>query len=217
MSAAGAIYADYFGSLPITYLLKPLTMLLVISIAAQNVLPGRSFYGRAILVGLTFSLIGDIFLMQSGRFIPGLLSFLAAHLCTFTAFVHGRRFRLTLRVTVVGLIYGITMTCVLLPRLGAYALPVIVYILVILSMGQQACERWSHLRTSAARQALIGAMLFIFSDSVLALNRFRTHFDLAPLLILSSYFTAQWFLAISIGEQESVRLPGEFTPTKPAE
>jgi len=208
-SAAGTIYVQYIGSRQAGYILKPLTMLLVIGMASVHVSRQPRFYGKALLAGLLFSLGGDVFLMQSGYFRHGLFSFLIAHLCYLAAFMRGRRFRVTWPVLQIFVLYGLAILGLLWPGLGADMLPVIFYILVILLMGQQACERWLRLRTNAARQALIGALLFIFSDSVLALNRFRTAFTLAPLLILGSYFTAQWFLAQSIREPVNDRLKRE--------
>jgi uncharacterized membrane protein YhhN len=207
-SAAGTIYVQYFGSRQVGYILKPLTMSLVIGMASIHVSRQPRFYGKAILAGLLFSLGGDIFLMQSGYFQHGLFSFLIAHLWYLAAFVQGHRFRVTLQPLLIFILYGIAMLGLLWPGLGADTLPVIFYILVILMMGHQACERWLLRRTNASRQALIGAILFIFSDSVLALNRFRTALALAPLLILGSYFTAQWFLAQSIREVSETRPAG---------
>lgn len=215
VTAAGGIYAQYFGSRPATYVLKPLTLLFVIGIAAIHVFRQPRFYGKAIIAGLLFSLAGDIFLMQSGFFRYGLFSFLIAHLCYLAAFMRGRHFRVTRPVLLIFVLYGLAILGLLWPGLGADMLPVIFYILVILLMGQQAGERWLRLRTNAARQALIGALLFIFSDSVLAFNRFRTSFALAPLLVLGSYFCAQWFLAQSIREPADDLLKRENTgPTR---
>lgn len=54
----------------------------------------------------------------------------------------------------------------------------------------------------AARQrgllAAAGATLFMVSDAVLALNRFRTPFRLAQAAIMSTYVAAQLLIALSI-------------------
>lgn len=46
--------------------------------------------------------------------------------------------------------------------------------------------------------AAVGAVLFVASDSMIAINRFQGHFRLAELLILVTYFTAQWLIALSV-------------------
>jgi uncharacterized membrane protein YhhN len=45
--------------------------------------------------------------------------------------------------------------------------------------------------------AMMGAILFILSDSALAVDRFKGRFRGAQALILSTYFTAQWLIALS--------------------
>ncbi len=76
-------------------------------------------------------------------------------------------------------------------------LPVAVYSMFLVSMAAQAMGRSFLLRTSAARFAAIGALLFVLSDGLLALNRFYAPLRLAPLLILVPYYTGQWLIASS--------------------
>jgi uncharacterized membrane protein YhhN len=82
-------------------------------------------------------------------------------------------------------------------------LPIIVYVLVIMTMAWRAWERWSQTGQKAALLALVGALLFVISDSVLAFNKFRASFEAARLLTLVPYFAAQWFIAISVGKDTS--------------
>jgi uncharacterized membrane protein YhhN len=204
ISATFHIWAEYHGPPMQVYVCKPLTMLLIIAIAARRATAGRGWYSRAILGGLLFSIAGDVFLMlPSDRFIPGLVSFLIGHLWYIAAFAHGRPFRTAFSPLVVFALYGIVIYLVLSPHLGAVKGPVALYIVVILIMGWQSCARWSALRTRAALLAAAGAVLFIISDSILAVNRFHTHFLLARLLNLSTYFIAQWCMAVSIGEMRN--------------
>jgi uncharacterized membrane protein YhhN len=75
---------------------------------------------------------------------------------------------------------------------------VAVYIVVILAMGWQAWERRAALGTPGAMLALGGAILFIISDSILALNKFGYPFHVGRFLNLTTYFAAQWCMAMSI-------------------
>ncbi|MEO1413487.1 MAG: lysoplasmalogenase, partial [Bacteroidota bacterium] len=87
------------------------------------------------------------------------------------------------------------------PHLGALALPVGVYVGVIVLMAWQA---WA-LQLNAWPGSRIGvaASLFVFSDAVIALNKFQAPFDLAGLLILVTYWSAIALLADSVwGEGE---------------
>ena len=68
---------------------------------------------------------------------------------------------------------------------------------VILVMAWQAWERWGHTGQHLALIASLGAVLFVVSDAILALNRFRAQFKAARLLNLTTYFAAQWLIALS--------------------
>ena len=90
-------------------------------------------------------------------------------------------------------------------------IPVLVYVVVILVMGWRAWERWTKIRMKTALFAFFGAMLFIISDSVLAINKFREHFEAARAITLITYFSAQWLIALSIsrtgpGDQSNLEL-----------
>ena len=100
-------------------------------------------------------------------------------------------------------VYGILIFIVLSPGLKAMKLPVLAYVVVILVMGWLAWERWNDTGQRLAFLAFFGAILFIISDSVLAINRFRQPFEMARALTLSTYFAAQWMIAFSINKRNS--------------
>src|SRR3990172_10369544 len=71
---------------PLVYVFKPLTTILIVVLAALVPDPD-GHYRFAVIVGLLFSLAGDVFLMlPADRFIAGVAAFLAAHLAYLTAF-----------------------------------------------------------------------------------------------------------------------------------
>lgn len=196
VSAAIHIHAEYRGPRRNIYIFKPLTVLLIITIALQ---PEPSVYRYMILAGLLFSLAGDIFLMlPSDRFVSGLVSFLIAHIFYIAAFTFDGARRPSLLTALPLLLYGGFMLRLLLPTLGRMKLPVIIYMLAILLMVWQAWNRCVNSDVAGSGQAFAGASLFAASDSILALNRFRKPFRSARLLILTSYFAAQWLIALSI-------------------
>ena len=198
-SATFHIWAEYHGPPIQIYLCKPLTMVLIITIAVRRAKAGRGFYACAVVGGLLFSMAGDIFLMlPSDRFIQGLASFLIGHLFYIAAFTYGRRFRVSPWVPATFACYGVLIFLVLRPNLGDVTVPVAVYIVVILAMGWQAWERRGVLGTSGAMLALVGAILFIISDSILALNKFGFPFYIGRFLNLATYFAAQWCMSLSI-------------------
>jgi uncharacterized membrane protein YhhN len=194
-----AIAGHYVGPRWIIYVFKPLTTILIIAIAFLGGISAGPVYKTAILIGLFFSLAGDVFLMlPSDQFILGLVSFLIAQICYIVAFTSGQGFSFKLASLVPVLVYGVVVYALLSAHLGRMRLPVIAYMIVILIMAWQAWERYRALGEWAALIAFIGAVLFVISDSVLALDRFRGEFGAARALTLSTYYAAQWLIASSV-------------------
>jgi sterol desaturase/sphingolipid hydroxylase (fatty acid hydroxylase superfamily)/uncharacterized membrane protein YhhN len=154
------------------------------------------------LVGaLLASMAGDVALMFPGGFLAGLGSFLLAHLMYLMLFSRtvGRRAVgwLPRRGPLLWVAaYGLAMGAVLWPHLPAgLRVPVAVYVAVICLMGAQALGRASVLRDGAARTVAAGAVLFMTSDTLLAVNRFVAPLPLAALWVLSTYFAGQLLIA----------------------
>jgi uncharacterized membrane protein YhhN len=198
ISAILHLRAEQLGRKARIYLFKPLTMFFIILIALQTKNTVSPFYTYAIACGLVFSLAGDIFLMlPADRFIAGLVSFLLAHLLYIAAFTFEGTRAPGLVTAIPFLIYGALMLRILLPHLGGMKVPVIIYMLVISVMAWQALNRWIGGAEQGSAPALAGALLFVVSDSLLAMNRFKRQFQNAQLYIMSTYFMAQWLIALS--------------------
>lgn len=197
--AAIHIFAEYYGPRWLVYWAKPITVLLILTIAVLTPQPISRFYQAAIVIGLLFSLAGDIFLMlPADRFLAGLVSFLFAHLCYISAFaaVMMTRDLSWWGAPVIFTAGGIYL--VLRPNLGAMQLPVLLYMAVISLMAWLAITMFVQWGEGWALSAAVGAILFVLSDATLALNHFRRRFWYAQLLVLGSYYLAQWLIALSI-------------------
>lgn len=193
------IWADYQGRRWVTYVAKPATTTLILLIALLAPAPGNSVYQWTIVVGLLFSLAGDIFLMlPADRFLAGLVSFLLAHLCYSSAFVTGLPvWQLSWWGAPVILFAG-GVYWLLRPHLGVMRLPVLLYMAVISLMAWLAISLFVQRGEGWAFAAAVGALLFVISDAALALNHFRQRFWNAQLLVLGSYYLAQWLIALSV-------------------
>jgi sterol desaturase/sphingolipid hydroxylase (fatty acid hydroxylase superfamily)/uncharacterized membrane protein YhhN len=182
---------------------KPATLLLAIGWVLLRLWGAGGVTRRALLLvlALAASCLGDVLLMLRGQFIPGLVAFLCAHLAYLALFrsdapllAHRRAVMGTLAVGAV--MYGVLVAGGLPIELRG---PVAAYVLVIGLMAAQAIGRaliGPRGATGApARQAAwgvaIGAMLFMLSDSLLAINRFVTPLPAAQLWVLASYYAAQ--------------------------
>lgn len=198
ISASLHLWGEYSGPDFLIYIFKPLTMVFIIIIALLAKKPPSRKYKFAIMAGLIFSMIGDIFLMLLvDMFIAGLVSFLIAHLIYTYAFRSGRPFRFRFIALLPFIVYGVIMYIILLPGLNGLALPVSAYFVVILVMAWQAWDQWDDVRVKWALLAFIGAALFVISDTFLALNKFGEPFLAARALTLTSYFSAQWLISNS--------------------
>ncbi|HEX2211707.1 MAG TPA: lysoplasmalogenase [Longimicrobium sp.] len=198
-SAALAVWAEHRGARRALYVFKPLATVLVLALAAAAPQPVSRGYQALVCAGLLFSLAGDVFLMlPRDRFVPGLASFLFAHLFYVAAFAP-RPVRLAAPLALAALLaYGIVLMRAIWSRLGDLRAPVAVYAAALLVMAWQAAERWALLGTMPALLAAAGAGLFVISDSVLAWERFRGKVAHGPAVVLGTYFAAQWLIASSV-------------------
>lgn len=197
--AVATIVAEYGTNRLLVYATKPVTTLLIIMLPFFRS-PVSHCYRRWIVIGLIFSLVGDTFLMWPNTlFLFGLIAFLLAQISYIVAFTRQTGWSWD-RTFLLYLLFGIIVYTVLYPGLGDLALPVLVYITVILVMGYSALLRYRRGAT-AGILAVVGSLLFILSDTSLAFNRFYAPFDLSRLIVLGTYFPAQVFIALSAGKE----------------
>jgi uncharacterized membrane protein YhhN len=151
---------------------------------------------RWVLIGLLFSLAGDIALLwpQKG-FLIGLVSFLFAHAAYLVAFTREQRLaRKRLPFVVYALLAGGAFW-VLWPSVPAQLRGAVGgYVLLLVAMAAQAAVLW---RCGSPRGALLalGGALFVCSDTLLAFNKFASPLPMASLAILGTYWPAQALIA----------------------
>jgi uncharacterized membrane protein YhhN len=198
-AAAVSIYAALRSSQRLEMVFKPLTMALIILIALSGGETTSTRYQALVLLGLAASLVGDVILMlPRDRFLYGLTSFLIAHLFYIAAFSSEAGRAAPFWYIIPFVLYGGALLWWLWPYLGSARRPALVYTGVILIMAWQAANRWIASGQDGALLALIGAYLFVMSDSLLTVERFRVAWRSAPLWVLSTYYAAQWLIALSV-------------------
>ena len=194
----GTIFSDKLENRKFFYILKPLTTILII-ILAYTLDPTYSIlYKNLLIIGLIFSLMGDIFLMSERFFLPGLISFLCTHLLYIGGF-HVET--VTNHMAWIGIsliIIGVVFYKFLFSYLGKLKIPVFIYLSVIVLMGWQAIQLNAYWGTTSTLFAMVGSILFMVSDASLALNRFVKPLPQVQLVVLGSYYVAQWCIANSI-------------------
>jgi uncharacterized membrane protein YhhN len=196
ISSLTYLFATKYNNQTLIYILKPGTMLLIILMALTST---PSSYTWWIIIGLLLSLIGDIFLMlPNDRFIHGLVSFLAAHICYIIACFQMQPQQvevnvfLTVCLLTVALLFFIQLVKGKLFK-GGYPLKVAVltYIVFITSMV------WVSILTENPF-IIMAASLFYFSDATLAWDRFIKPLKYRHYLVMSTYFLAQYLFSLSV-------------------
>ena len=203
LSALIAIVAQSgLGLLPPAwaFIAKPLTTILLIAFAWPR---GRAtpMPRRWVLIGLAFSLAGDVALLWPKEgFIFGLLAFLAAHLSYLCAFTRVQRLAAwPWPFLAYGLLAGSILSQLWPGVPAALRPPVVAYVICLSVMGAQAAVLgWrAHGTPDARRGALLalGGLLFVISDALLATNKFAGPLPLASVWVLSTYWAAQCCIA----------------------
>lgn len=192
-------WAPYDGS----FVPKVLPILLLFAVAVT----AAPFGGKSLLVAaILFSAAGDVILDMtfSGNFIAGLVSFLTAHIFYVALFLRGAVLRRRTAVaTVLALFFPVMMAAFLWPHLGEMRLPVAVYIAVIASMLVTSLHR-----AKLNLTVVFGAMAFVASDSLLALNKFYSPFPWARYAIMATYYLAQFLIVRGVmQEQQDIAAP----------
>lgn len=151
-----------------------------------------------IIIALLFSWTGDVMLMfeelKPIYFMLGLVSFLLAHIIYIFVFNKSSQdFKPKIFTYSTGfllMLFGMLMLLLMWSGLGNLKIPVTVYTSVIMIMGVSALFR----KADGASLVLIGAILFIASDSLLALNKFYEDFVAADFWVMLTYILAQYFI-----------------------
>lgn len=179
----------------LNFVFKPLATIAVIAYAWGRG-HDQPVLRRWVLIGLAASLAGDVALLwpQQG-FLPGLVSFLLAHLAYLWAFTRLKPFAADKLPFVVYAAVAGGILALLWPGVpGPLRVPVVAYVVCLASMAAQAAVLW---RAGAPRGAVLalGGALFVASDGLLATNKFGGPLPLASLWILATYWSAQWCIA----------------------
>ena len=183
------------------FILKPLICIWLIACFIYQTKEISDSLKKWVIIALVFSWIGDILLMfqadQSVFFLAGLVSFLLAHI-SYILFFHFTRLRerITSRwyLMLFVVVYYTVLIMQLGPYLGDFAIPVRVYGIVISFMLMLAMHMLFLKNKRAGLAMVVGAALFVLSDTILAFNKFYQSFESAGVFIMLTYGMAQFFI-----------------------
>jgi len=211
------IALDFYDFPYLVYLLKPLLMPLLIlwyKKSANKTL-------KIMIYALVFSFLGDVFLMflplSEHFFLAGLASFLITHVLYVVVFVKHTKskeksiFWRRPHLVLPFFLYGLSLIAYLYqsnhPKFIDMQIPVIVYASVIMIMILTAIGRFGKVNQKSFSWVLMGAFLFMFSDTLIALNNFSNIFTdqkyLARIFIMILYTIGQYMIVKGFLEQEN--------------
>jgi uncharacterized membrane protein YhhN len=204
--------AHVMGLLQVHYFSKPLLIPLLLGYYVLSVTEDNR--SRQVMLALIFSWAGDVLLLFAGSrewfFMAGLLSFLTAHVFYIFAYQYHQsedtsrallgvqrfRFSLPIILTTTGLI------TVLYVKLGAMKIPLIAYALVIAIMAMNALFRFGRTTPGSFSRVFLGAILFMISDSMIAINKFLTVVSFGGFWIMATYILAQFLIVEGLTKHE---------------
>ncbi|WP_337983124.1 lysoplasmalogenase [Lysinibacillus sp. C5.1] len=198
----GLYYIFFFSHIDqnVKLIFKVIPMILIIFMAITQKVQSIKKYQLFIIIGLVFCMIGDYTLQW---FLIGLTSFLIGHVFYIFAFSGTSEQPVPTWAKIGLLLYGAAMAIWIASTVfksgeTVLTFAVLAYISIILTMG------WTAIRTGSPF-AIIGALLFIASDSYLAINKFIMPLPFAHEVIMMTYYSAQILIALSILQYSEIR------------
>ena len=166
----------------------------------------REDHSTSLVGAVLFSLVGDVLLMiedSGGLFFKlGLAAFLLAHVFYILTYRQHRtegevdklkgiqKMRLAFPIV----LSATGLLVVLYPVLGDLRIPVVIYTLVVMFMTLNALFRYGFTNTKSFFMVFAGAILFMISDSILAISKFHHPIKHADLMVMSTYIAAQFLI-----------------------
>lgn len=150
------------------------------------------------LLALSFSFLGDVFLLdKNDLFLQGIGAFLVTQII-FVYILSKELTKTTLKQKLVAVlpfvIYYFALITILKQNLGEFLIPVMIYGSVISLFGITAFLTYLQRRNRLSLVLFIGSLLFIISDSLIALQNFHEPNDFFPSIIMITYVIAQYYI-----------------------
>lgn len=192
----------------IHYISKPLIVGSIILFFLINSKHLKANIKMLMVLALGFSLFGDVLLLfvkQSEYFfISGLLAFLMAHIFYCILFYKNKNPNRKPHVIIIFLLlYAMPLFWLVKDGISNLLIPIILYMVVLLLMVTMAFLRKGNVNTKSFNLVFIGALLFMISDSLLAINKFYTVIPYEAFYIMFTYALAQLCIVLGILKQKN--------------
>lgn len=192
--AIADIYAVITQNKVIEMIFKPLLMTTLVMVYLLSVKKPNFWF----VSGLFFSFWGDVFLLdKEAFFVFGLGSFLLAHVIYIKITTGFLQKDLTAKMITSAIPFVLLFGCLLYliyDNLEEMLIPVIVYGVTIATFGASALLNYRQEKSIANSWLLLGAIIFIASDSLIALNNFYAAKHLFDIAIIVLYIISQYLI-----------------------
>lgn len=192
--AIADVYAVITQNKVMEMIFKPLLMTTLVVVYLLSVKKPNFWF----VSGLFFSFWGDVFLLdKESFFVFGLGSFLFAHVIYIKITTGFLQKDLTAKMITSAIPFVLLLAGLLFliyDNLEEMLVPVIVYGVTIATFGASALLNYRQEKSMANSWLLLGAILFIASDSLIALNNFYAAKHLFDIAIIVLYIISQYFI-----------------------
>jgi uncharacterized membrane protein YhhN len=202
---AADLVGEFIQNVQVDHIAKPLIMLWIggyFLLYAKNI---DTKVVKLACLGFLFSWFGDLFMMFSGEFLYfvfGIASFLVAQV--LYAFLFLRTINISgkkpfLKKKPFWLIpyiaFGLIIYILLFNQLDAVLkIAIFIYMTAILTMSAMALNRYGNGHPISFSLVFAGSLLFVASDTLIAINRFLVAIPYEGLFIMTTYITAQYLI-----------------------
>ncbi len=173
---------------------KPMIMLSLMALYYFKVTKKNNWY----LFALAFSFLGDVFLLDKfNLFIFGIASFLITQVLYIIIIVKQMKRPTNFQKYLYAFLYAnyvVYLIALLKPNLGALLYPVVIYGIAIAIFALVATLNYVTKRSKTSLILIVGAILFVASDSMIALHKFHEAQNIYPVAIMITYVLAQYLI-----------------------
>ncbi len=218
LTAAIEIFSELTNNQMLRFISKPLLMIMLIAFYVQSINNQWNKIHKLMVAAFVFSWIGDVALMfvykNENFFLLGLVGFLITHVLYTISFsgVTSKNVEAVLpkKVWIIAplAMYMLALLSMLVPAITAlqvtkpFLIPVLVYSIAIAIMVVFAINRYGRVDEKSFGLVFGGALLFMFSDSIIAVNKFLYPFGSSGIFIMTLYTLGQYLIAKGMLKQK---------------